>query len=295
MRVLNTLLIVIAIGFVLGCGMLGEKTEENPSKPEAPAAETKSSKPVTGDTVVAKWSQNSFYEGKVTEIDGSKITVAWEDGSSPSKVDDTDVFALPKSDSKPDVAVGDIVLAKTGSGSYWNGAEVTGIDGDAFEVKTVEKGDVSNVPGSKIIKVSDAIAANLKQKAGSTNFLADAQAKKPSAPSGFEAKKGDKVLAEWSTNSWWAGKVDKTAGSKTTVAWEDGSTPSAIDSTKVLPFPTSKDSKMPEADQYLLIKPASGTKWEYAQTVSVSDSGVEVKTVSGSTRTVKSGEFVLLN
>lgn len=286
------LMILIAV-FVLGCGFMSDQSSEGTGTGTAPAEE--SSKPGLGDMVVAKWTKNSFYEGKVQEIDESKYTIAWQDGSNATKVDGVDVFAMPKEDAKPDVAEGDIVLAKTGSSSYWNGAEIVKVDGDVYEVKTVESGATSNVAGSKIIKVPSAVAANLKEKAGSTEFLKAAQAKKPKAPSGFKAKKGDKVLAEWSTNSWWAGKVDKVEGGKTTVAWDDGSTPSAVDSAKVIPYPTDKTSDNPEEDQYLLVKPGSGTKWVYAQATAVGDTGVEIKTATGETRTVKAGEFVPLN
>ncbi|MDH3495020.1 MAG: hypothetical protein OEM82_15825 [Acidobacteriota bacterium] len=293
MRITNIILLGSITVFILGCGFIGEKAGEEP--PADPTTSAETPKHSVGDTVVAKWTTNSFYEGEIESIDGSKITVKWEDGSNPTKVDDSDVFALPKSGAKPEVEVGDIVLAKTGSGSYWNGAEVTKIDGDAYEVKTVESGATSNVSGAKIITVPDAVAANLKQKAGSTEFAKEAHAKKPEAPAGFKPEKGEQVLAEWSTNSWWAGKVEKSGGTKTTVAWDDGSKPSEVDTAKVIPFPTAKDSKMPEADQYLLIKPSSGSKWIYAQVTAVGDTDVDVKTGTGESRKVKAGEFVLLN
>jgi hypothetical protein len=291
MKLTNTLLIVFAAIFVFGCGMMSEGSGDGTAT--APAEE--SVRPIVGETVVAKWVKNSFYEGKVESSDGTKFTVKWSDGSSATKVDDSDVFALPKADASPDVEVGDIVLAKIGGGSYWNGAEVIKVDGKVFEVKAVESGSTSYVSGAKIIIIPDDVAANLKQKAGSTDFLKAAHSKAPEAPSGFNPKKGDKVLGEWSTNSWWAGKVEKTDGSKTTIAWEDGSTASAIATAKVIPFPTAKDSKMPDEKQYLLIKPASGTKWIYAQAASVKDSDVEAKTATGESRTVKAGEFVALN
>jgi hypothetical protein len=55
--------------------------------------------------------------------------------------------------------------------------------------------------------------------------------------------------------------------------------------TKVLPLPTKK-SEIPKDGQFLLVKPESGSKWSYAQTVSIKDRNVEIKLADGKTRTV---------
>ena len=287
----NLFLLALILTFVFGCKFFSGK-ESTETKPDAPAETVKIG---LGDTVVAKWSGNSFYEGQVQTIDGGKITVGWEDGSSPSKVDESDVYALPKSGAKPDVAVGDMVLAKVGSSSYWNGAEVTKIEGDVYSVKTVESATSANLDGNKIIKISPATASNLKNKAGSTDFLKQAKSKNPEIPDGYKPKPGEKVLAQWATNSWWSGKVQKISGDKTTVAWEDGSKPSEVKSTGLMPYPTAANSKMPTKGQFVLAKPESGSKWRYAQTVSVKDKNVEIKEASGKTKTLKAGEIVPLN
>ncbi|NNE98084.1 MAG: DUF4537 domain-containing protein [Pyrinomonadaceae bacterium] len=287
----NLCLLALILTFVLGCGYLstGEKTETGQTAP------ADSKKIGLGDTVVARWSGNSFYEGQVQTIDGGKITIGWEDGSSPTKVDESDVYPLPKVGAKPDVAVGDMVLAKVGSSTYWNGAEITKIDGEVYAVKTVENAESANVDANKIIKISPATASNLKEKAGSTDFLKDATSKKPTIPSDYKPKVGDKVLAQWAANSWWSGKVTKVVGDKTTIAWEDGSKPSAVDRGSVMAYPDPAGAKMPSEGQFVLAKPVSGSKWVYAQTVAVKDKSIEVKHASGDTRTVKIGEFVLLN
>lgn len=294
----NLLLPVLLCIALAGCDMLGGK-ENAGNKPEGNKPETEAKKPAeskfnVGDTVVARWAQNSFYEGKIEKIDGNKLTVKWSDGSSPSEIDRTDAFPLPKAGDKPDVKAGDMVLAKINTGTYWNGAEISSIDGEVYKVKTV--GDASaNLPAEKIIKVPPAIAADLKEKAGATDFMKEAQAKKPSPPAGYKPKSGEKVLAEWATYSWWQGKVEKVSGDKATIAWEDGSKPSEIDLSKILPVPTANDAKLPEKDQFVLVKPESGTKWQYGQTVSAEDGKAEVKFSDGKTRTVKAGEFILLN
>jgi hypothetical protein len=85
--------------------------------------------------VVAKWAPGAFYEGKIDKIDGTKYTIAWLDKSNPTPVDSVDVYAIPRAGSKPDVKTGDLVLAKTGSGTMWNGAEISSVEGGVYKVK----------------------------------------------------------------------------------------------------------------------------------------------------------------
>jgi hypothetical protein len=284
-------LLAVVLVFAFGCNFSsGTKTEESKPPEEKEAAKFK-----VGDTVVAKWTGNSFYEGKIEKIENGKINVKWSDGSSATDIAESDVYTMPAEGSKPDVAVGDMVLAKVGSSSYWNGAEITKIEGDNYGVKTIENAKAAEVGANKIIKVSATTAASLKEKGGSTEFLKAAQAKKPEIPKNFKPKAGEKVLAEWTTNSWWSGKFQKTSGGKATIAWDDGSKPSEVGADKVMPLPKASNAKMPSENQYVIAKPASGSKWVYAQTVSIKDKSIEIKDSKGETRTVKAGEFVLLN
>lgn len=296
---LNKIIILVIFSLlILGCSLTGgTKTDETKStetaenKPEKPA-ETERIK--EGDTVVARWSGNSFYEGKVESIDGNKIKVKWSDGSNPSDVKKADVYEMPKGDTKPDVKAGDMVLAKISTNTIWNGAEVESVDGNVFKVKAIGSSNTKDLDGNKIIKVSSETAASLKDQAGSTDFLKQAQAKKPGVPKGFKPKKGDKVLAQWATNSWWTGKVNDVNGGKVTVAWDDGSRPSQVDENNVLPDPAKAKSEMPTENQFVLAKPTSGSKWVYAQVAGVKDNNIEIKDSKGNTRTIKEGEFVLL-
>ena len=295
---MKKLLILTLSAFLFaGCSMLAAKKAEENKPSETTETKKDAGKIQVGDTVVAKWSGGSFYEGKVEKMDGSKITVAWLDKSNPSNVDAIDVYAMPKSGEKSDVKVGDMVLAKTSStGSYWNGAEVTSIDGDVYKVKPVSMTTSMNVASEKVIKISSAAAADFKDKAGATDFLKEAQKGKPTIPADYTPKKGDRVVAEWSTNSWYAGKIDNISGSNVYVAWDDNSKPSAVNAGKVMPLPTAANSKeMPSANQFLLIKPDSGSKWQYAQTASINGASIEAKLPNNQTKTVKAGEFILLN
>ncbi len=294
---LNKLCIITIFSFVIiGCNLSGDtKTEENPPSETTETKPAESTEIKEGDTVVARWSGNSYYEGTVEKIDGSKMNVKWLDGSKASDVDKTDIYQIPNEGAKPDLAVGDMVLAKTSSSTIWNGAEVTKIDGDVYVVKQVGSSSTKNLDSNKVIKISPATAANFKDKAGSSEFLKTAQGKTPSPAKNYEAKKGDKVLALWSINSWYTGKVNDVKSDKITVAWDDGTKPKAVDADKVLPMPNASNVEIPKEDQYVLAKPVSGTRWVYAQAVSVDAKDIEIKDAKGATRTMKAGEVVPLN
>jgi hypothetical protein len=281
----KNLMILIASLFLTACG----------AAKMMPTGETADAKPKVGDAIVAKWSSGTFYEGKIDKIDGGKMTVAWNDNSNPVVVDAIDVYPIPKAGSKPDAKVGDIILAKSGSGNYWNGGEVTAIEGDVYKVKFVSATTSVNVPAEKIIKISAASVADFKEKAGTTGFLAEAQKARPTIPDGYTPKKGDKVLAEWSGNSWYPGTVDNISGSNIYIAWGGNFKPSAVAEEKIIPMPTAKDTQMPTESQFVLVKTDSALYWQYGQTVSVKGAKVEVKLPDNKTKTVKAGEFVLLN
>lgn len=281
-------IIVLTVSvFLSGC--LGGGDAGNPNQP----AKTEAIK--AGDAVVAKWARNSFYDGTAESVTDSKVKVKWQDGSSPSDIDRSDVFALPKAGSKPDLKAGDMVIAKLSSGTYWNGAEVVKFEGEVISVKAIDGGQTANLSTDKVIKVPPAIAADLKEKAGSSDFLKQAQTKTPTMPTDYTPKAGDQVLAEWASKSWWQGKIQKVTGDKVTVAWEDGSKPSEVDLKAVMPYPVSANAKMPAPNQYVLARPESGSKWVYAQAVSTDSSSVQIKDAEGKSRQIKAGEFVLLN
>ena len=280
----NLLIITLSL-FLSACG----------AKALIPAGVAGGSKPKVGDTVVAKWSAGAFYEGKVEKIDGARMTIGWEDKSQSTVVDSADIYTIPTAGATPDVKQGDMVLAKTASGSYWNGAEVTGVDAGVYKVRIVTGSASVNVAGEKIIKVPATAAADFKQAAGATDFLIEAKKGRVTIPADYKPKKGDLVLAEWSVNSWWSGKIDNISGSNIYVAWNDNSKPSAVNISKVMRLPTAGDKAMPSEKQFLLVKPDSGSSWQYGQTVSVGGSRVEVKLANNQTKTVTTGEFVLLN
>lgn len=280
----NLLLMTLAL-FISACGAGGL----------IPTGVASGSKPQIGDTVVAKWSAGSYYEGRIEKIDGAKMTIGWNDKSQSTVIDESDIYTIPAAGTVPDVKQGDMVLAKTTSGNYWNGAEVTGVDGSVYKVRVVTGSTIANVGGEKIIKVPATAAADFKQTAGTTDFIAEAKKGKIAIPTDYKPKKGDAVLAEWTSGSWWEGTIDNISGSNIYIAWPGNFKPSAVNIGKILPMPTAASKAMPAEKQFLLIKPDSGTAWVYGQATAINGARVEVKLANDKSKTVTLGEFVILN
>ncbi|MEZ5346306.1 MAG: hypothetical protein R2681_12215 [Pyrinomonadaceae bacterium] len=290
-------LVTIFAILILGCSFTEKLKEETPiaEKPVTEDAATETLK--KGDKVVALWSAKTYYDGEIQEIgsDNVKMTIKWDDGSTPTEVESSNVFPMPKDGAKPKVEVGDIVLAKEQNSTRWDGAKITAVNGSDFDVKLLDGDTSKTLKGSEVIKLPASNAEIFKEAKSSNDFLEKAYAKSPTPPENYKARKGDMVLALWSTNSWWSGKVEAVKGDKITVAWDDGSSPSDVETAKVLPFPNASNTKLPEKDQYVLAKPESGTKWVYGQAVSVEGNAVTIKDSSNKERELKAGEVVPLN
>ena len=66
-------------------------TSTSTSEKTAPTA---AKPPAVRDLVVARWSANSWYEGKVESLDSQRAKIAWSDNSTPSDVDLVDILGI---------------------------------------------------------------------------------------------------------------------------------------------------------------------------------------------------------
>lgn len=267
----------------------GANTESAPASSEK-AAEAKP--PAVGDLVVAHWAGNTWSEGKVDSINGSRAKIVWSDNSAPSEVDLVDIYQTPKTGAPAAVKAGDYVITKRSTGSNWEGAQVTMVSPGVITVKYVSDLEEANLPPEKVIAASPAAGADMKKDAARTDFLKKAQAHTPQAPAGYKPKVGEHILGGWTSTSWFGGKVKSINGDKALIEWEG---PKADEASfdKIVPYPTAENTPTPSVGDYVLVKPSNGS-WDYAQVTSVSGSAIEVKDADGKTLTVKAGEFVIL-
>ncbi len=265
------------------CG--GGKTTAS-DKPSSSGA-----KPAVGDTAVFKFSRQGYVEGKVQSIDGTRYKLLY--GQSAQTVDASDVYAMPKPGTKVELNPGDIVVAYQRE-AYWPGAEVKNAGGDVVQVQIVSNGDSLNVPPEKIIKINSAAAAEFKAYALEVAFLKNAKTGRPHPPADYKPKTGERVVAEWTDKTWYIGDVVSASGNKASIKWPASFPQSQLTLEKVLPYPAPAAS--PKANDFLIVKQDSEHQsFAFAQVTSVSGGSVEVKLADGKTRTVKQGDFYIVN
>jgi hypothetical protein len=273
-----------------------EKATEEKTKREKLAIQ----KPVAGDPVIARWGPALWAEGRVTGIDNgiNEAKIAWADGSSPSSVAIADVFQIPNAGGAILTQPGDYTLVKSGTDHWWSEAEIKEVNGTVAKARIINGGEIVNLPGEKIITVTDAVAADIKDSADRQKFLDTAHERRPSAPEGYTPNVGDHILGEWTTNAWYGGRVKSVTDGKALIVWENGMSPDKAVFEKIVPFPAATGSgQEPEIGDFVLLKPTGGNPkaaWVYGQVTSVSSRGIEAKSMDFGTHEYARGEFITL-
>lgn len=279
--------VLFILSGLTGCG-IASKTESADST----STTAKAAQPLAvGDSAVFKFSRQGYVEGKIQSIDGTRYKILY--GQSTQTADAVDVYAMPKTGSKADVKAGDIVVAYRRD-AYWPGAEVKTVSGDVIEVQVVADGDTLNVPHEKIVKINPAAAAEFKQYAQEVAFLKAAKDGRPHPPAGYKPKAGERVVAEWTDKTWYIGDVVSASSRKAKIKWPASFPQSELILEKVLPYPAP--STTPNVNDFLVVKPERETSaFVYGQVTSVNGGTVAVKLADGKTRTVKQGDFYVIN
>jgi hypothetical protein len=243
-----------------------------------------------GDTVVFKLSHGTYGEGKIEAIDGSRYKIPY--GTTTPTVDAADVYSLPKTGSSSSLKVGDFVIAKQGDQNSWAPAEVTRADGRAIEVNTIAYKQAVNLSPEQVIAPRPAAIEEFKKLKTEQGFDEKVTSMRPTLPSGYVLKKGDKVVAAWSGNSWYSGTVLGRSGDRMTIKWDDNSRPSEVDMARIGVSPAVGSTGTPfQPGDVLLVKPSSGSYWTFAEATS----GKEVRFKDGKMRSVRGDEYILFN
>jgi hypothetical protein len=278
----SLLMLVLLVGLT-ACNIGG--------KPESARDNSTRTQVAVGDTAVFKFSRQGYVEGKVQSIDGTRYKLLY--GQSTQTVDAVDVYPLPKSGSKVDVKPGDIVVAHRRD-AYWPGAEVKSVNGDVIEVLIIAEGNVVSVPHEKVVKISPAAVAEFKQYAEEVAFLKTAKSGRPHPPTDYKPKAGERVVAEWTDKTWYIGSVISANSNQAKIKWPTSFPQSQLSVEKVLPYPAPAAS--PKPNDFLIVKQDSEQQsFAYAQVTGVNGTSVDVKLSDGKTRTVRQGDFYLVN
>jgi hypothetical protein len=244
-----------------------------------------------GDTVVFKLSRESYGEGKIETIDGSRYKIPY--GTTTPTVDEADIYPLPKTGASSSLKVGDFVIAKQGSQNSWVPAEVTRADGKAIEVNTISYRQTLNLSPEQVVAARPAAIEEIKKLKTEAAFDEKVSSMRPTLPPGYVLKKGDQVVAQWSGNSWWAGAIVGRSGEKMKIKWTGNFQDSDVDMTRIALYPAVGSAGTPfQPGDILLVKPTSSSStWTFAEATS----GREVRFKDGKTRTVRGDEYILFN
>jgi hypothetical protein len=264
-----------------------------------------------GDRVVipSNVSKGMFLEGEVISLDGSRAKVGviqrnpngfHTTGSRFEDVEVSEIYEVPGKEAKHQVKPGDIVLAKGETSDLlpWHGAEVVKIDDLGVMVKGLGSNKQPRTVGPDgLIKPSEKTIAEFKQSGETSMLLSKAMKHRPMLVEGYKPKMGDKVLAEPNLAGFFqSGAISRleatmSGGNNVYVNWDDPNTRSTEKVYTIIPLASAAKQPAPTIGRFLLVKPASGGRWLYAEVLAVNGEAAEVKLEDGTTRTVNPGEF----
>lgn len=276
---MKTLILITVLLFLSGCGAATQLAGGGDSKPQV------------GDTVLFKASAIAYNEGKVEKIEGGKYEI--RSGSNIAKVDAADVYALPKAGAKADVKAGDIVAA-FGNDVYWAGGEVKNVSSDLVEVEKASGGKL-NVAHDKVIKVSPAATADIRQHIQTKAFDDLGKTKKPVLPKDWKPKKGEKIAAQWAFGSWHTAIIKNVNANNIDIDWQNGWSDGTVATDKIAPVPSAANTP-PNVNDYVIVKPQSdNAEWKFATVTAINGQETEVKFADGKTQKLKAGDFIALS
>jgi hypothetical protein len=289
---MKKLLLLICVSlFLSACGAMTEKITGESRPDSEPKPGSNSGKPQAGETVLFKSGPVNYSEGKVEKIEGVKYEIRSKDNIAKPNVGD--VYALPKEGAKSDVKAGDFVVAYNYE-IYWEGGEVKNVTDDLVEVEKASGGKL-NVAHDKIVKVSPAAIADIKQSVEAKAFEDLGKTKKPVLPANWKPKAGDKIAAQWAFGSWHPADIKHVNANDIDIEWKNGWKNGNVARDKIAPYPTDA-SPMPKANDYVIVRPTNDTaEWKFAVVMSISGQELEVKFSDGKTQKVKVGDFIAMS
>lgn len=278
-------LLIIALGlFLTACGATVGKQGGNSAKTESGSGE----KPQAGETVLFKTGPVNYAEGKVEKVEGGKYEIRSKDNI--ARPDAADVYRLPEAGAKIDAQPGDFVAAFNYE-IYWEGGEVKNISDDVIEVEKASGGKLT-VARDKIVKVSPAAVAAIKQAVSAKAFEDAGKQKKPVLPAGWKPKQGEKVAAQWTFGTWHVAVIKHVNANNIDIDWQNGWSDGTIAKDKVAPYPTAANP-MPNVGDYVIIKPQNDiSAWTFAIVMAANNQEIEAKSADGKTQKVKNTDFI---
>lgn len=282
------ILLLSAAVFLNACSAGAEKSGDAKSANQSSASTV--AKPQAGETVLFKTGAVNYAEGKVEKVEGGKYEIRSKD--SITRPDASDVYRLPEAGAKTDAKPGEFVVAFNYE-IYWEGGEVKNVSDDVIEVEKATGGKLTVAP-DKIIRVSPAAVAVIKQQVQAKAFEDAGKQKKPVLPPNWKPKSGEKVAAQWTFGTWHIAVIKHVNPNNIDIDWQNGWSDGTVALDKVAPYPTAANP-LPNAGDYIIIKPQNDSSpWTFAVVTATSGQEIEAKLADGKTQKVRNTDFIAM-
>jgi hypothetical protein len=230
-----------------------------------------------GERVLARY-KDAFHEGTVVTVQGRLVTVAWDDASPERSY-------LPRSwvrsmEHRSRVTRGEWALCR--AAASWELCRVDGLQPGSglVEASLTSSGQRSTLKPNQVFQVPDKLrgwaeenGSELLTRARRQELLAHARP----AAAGQAVQVGQRVLAEWQTDSWWEARVVRADKGQVTVRWADGSSEQSVQASQVAPLePVGELALRAEQDIALCQWGGGSGQWWSAVIERVSHGSVEV-------------------
>jgi hypothetical protein len=174
-----------------------------------------------GERVLARY-KDGFHEGTVITVQGRLVTVAWDDGSPERSY-------LPRgwvrsTDRPGRVAPGEWATCRPEQ--TWELCRVDGVQPGQVQASLTSSGRQAALKPRQVFPVPETLRGWAGELGGERLTQARRQRlltnARPAA-TGQALRPGQRVLAEWQTDSWWEARVIRLDKDQVTVRWIDGS------------------------------------------------------------------------
>jgi hypothetical protein len=226
-----------------------------------------------GVPVIARW-QDAFWEATVVAAQGDLIAIAWH--QPPPDLSYRPRGWIARMDEPPAAArAGDWLLCRA-SNDVWHPCIVESATGHSLQVVTIADARSHTVERAATLPVPPGLADWAARHGAAAleriRLHTRLQAVEP-ATAGKPARDRDRVLARWTDGTWWEAEVTTRTDALITVAWADGSTPTALPPAQVAPLSSAPPAR--SAGELALCKWGQSTRW-WAAHIDESAAGLEI-------------------
>ncbi len=259
----------------LGACRPGERERAAPTEPVV----------LRGEQVVVEVEAAKFFEARVLGVDKQQVKVERSTFAGPLQVSLADVYRVPSA--SPLAHGGQLGICRSGQG--WRACRVETLSPPDLVVRFLD-GQSERLAPRDTITASASTELNLRRAflraREQADFAAEAgQAGEPTAPLGFHAVPGLRVVAKRASGRWHSGSVESVGRDGVRVVFEPGNLKETLDASRLVPDPLAAAGLA--SGDFVLFRPTSPAEaWPVGRVRGVTDRQVRVGSGDGSERVI---------